>query len=119
MELTNHVNNIDPNIKFMSEEEDNDKLLFLDTLACHLDDATVKVKVYRKHTHTLINIIIYPLITSLEHKLSAITTILYHAESMVTDLAYKETKIAYVKNILKECGYTDYTFFLLLSYGAR
>ena len=51
-EFTNDINNIDPIIKFTSEGEDNDQLPFLDTLVCRLDDGTIKVKVYRKPTHT-------------------------------------------------------------------
>ena len=75
-------------------------------LACF----TLKVKVRRKPTHTeqYLNFSSYH---PLEHKLSVVRTLLYPAESIVTDPTDKDTEIAHVKNSLKNCGYTDWTFF--------
>ena len=90
--------------------EDNGQIPFLDTLVCRLDDGTLKVKVYRKPTHTE-QYLNFSSHHPLEHKLSVVRTLLYRAESIVTDPTDKEAEIAQVKNALKNCGYTDWTLF--------
>ncbi|XP_072017510.1 uncharacterized protein [Amphiura filiformis] len=109
-EFTDHINNIDPNIKFTREEEEDGKLPFLDTLVCRQPDGTLKVKVYRKPTHTE-QYLNFSSHHPLEHKLSVVRTLLHRAETVVTDPADKAEEIAHVKNALKNCGYQDWTFF--------
>ena len=109
-EFTDHINNIDPNIKFTREEEEDGKLPFLDTLVCRQPDGTLKVKVYRKPTHTE-QYLNFSSHHPLEHKLSVVRTLLHRAETVVTDPADKAEEIAHVKNALRNCGYKDWTFF--------
>ena len=47
-----HINNIDPNIKFTQEGQSDHKLAFLDCLVRIEKDRTLSVSVYRKQTHT-------------------------------------------------------------------
>ena len=51
-EFTDHINNIDPDIKFTTEREENRSLAFLDTLTVIKPDGNLEVKIYRKPTHT-------------------------------------------------------------------
>ena len=50
--FTEHINQIDPYIKFTSEPENNGGLPFLDTLTERKEDGSLKVRIYRKPTHT-------------------------------------------------------------------
>ncbi|XP_072033380.1 uncharacterized protein [Amphiura filiformis] len=109
-QFTDHINNIDPNIKFTREEVEDGKLPFLDTLVCRQQDGTLKVKVYRKPTHTE-QYLNFSSHHPLEHKLSVVRTLLHRAETVVTDQTDKEEEIAHVKNALRNCGYKDWTFF--------
>ena len=47
-----HLNGIEPSIKFMVEEERDGQLAFLDVLLCGEDDSTISTFIYRKATHT-------------------------------------------------------------------
>ena len=50
--FTEHINNIDANMKFTNEPEVDFKIPFLDTCIKISEDATTSVEVYRKATHT-------------------------------------------------------------------
>ena len=47
-----HLNMVEPSIKFTMEKESNGSLSFLDTLVTHHDDGSLSTSVYRKKTHT-------------------------------------------------------------------
>ena len=47
-----HLNGIEPSIKFTAEEERDGELAFLDVLLHREDDGTISTSVYRKATHT-------------------------------------------------------------------
>ena len=51
-EFTEHINSIDPHIKFTIEPEKDSKLPFLDLCTYILDDGSTKITIYRKPTHT-------------------------------------------------------------------
>ena len=48
----NHLNTVEPSIKFTMEKESNGSLSFLDTLVSHHGDGSLSTSVYRKKTHT-------------------------------------------------------------------
>ena len=51
-EFTDHLNTLDPDIKFTTEGEENDELAFLDTSTSKKEHGSLKLKIYRKPTHT-------------------------------------------------------------------
>ena len=51
-EFTNHISSLNPNIKFMIEQEQDGQLPFLDTFIIVNDDSTLRTKIYHKLTHT-------------------------------------------------------------------
>ena len=51
-EFQDHINSIEPSIKFTSELEFERKLAFLDTEITHHKDGSMSTNVYRKKTHT-------------------------------------------------------------------
>ena len=51
-EFTEHINSIDPYIKFTTEPEKDSKLPFLDLCTRILDDESTKITIYWKPTHT-------------------------------------------------------------------
>ena len=50
--FTEHINSIDPHIKFTIEPEKDSKLPFLDLCTHIMDDGFTKLTIYRKPTHT-------------------------------------------------------------------
>ena len=50
--FTEHINALDPDIKFTIEPETDGKIPFLDTEIQLNDDASLRTRVYRKPTHT-------------------------------------------------------------------
>jgi len=82
MYLTNfadHVNNVEPSIKFIMETESNDSIPFLDGLAKRGTIWQICTSVYRKPTHTggyLSNRSERPL----QHKRSVVNTLLHGTE---------------------------------------
>ena len=111
-EFTDHINRLDNNIKFTREEEEDGTLPFLDTLIVRKECSSIKVRVYRKPTHTD-QYLHFNSHHSLEHKLSVVhvRTLTHRAQSVVTDEQDRKEEITHVqKKALKNCGYGEWTF---------
>ena len=105
-EFTAHINNIDPDIKFTMETEENGKLAFLDTNTIRKEDGSLKISVYRKPTHTDQ----YLDFTSAhpdEHKKGVVRTLHHRAASVVTDPKDLKEELQHVNTALKRCHYPD------------
>ena len=108
-DFTNHLNSIDPDIKFTTEGEEDRTLAFLDTLTVIQEDGTLKVKIYRKPTHTdqYLN---FQSNHPLQHKLGVIQTLHHRADSVITDLTDKEEEKSHINSALEKCGYPKWSF---------
>ena len=103
-EFTEHLNNLDPDIKFTTECEENQSLAFLDTNTIRQSDGSLKIVIYRKPTHTdqYLN---FESNHPIEHKLSVIRTLYHRAESVVTDPEEIRREIEHIDTALVNCGY--------------
>ena len=107
--FTDHINSIDPCIKFTIEPETNGILPFLD-LCIHVnEDGSTKLTIYRKPTHTdqYLN---FSSNHPLQHKQSVARTLLHRAEKYITDDEDCMDEINHVRNALRVNGYEDWIY---------
>ncbi|XP_033108664.1 uncharacterized protein LOC117110160 [Anneissia japonica] len=106
-EFTDHLNSLDPDIKFTTEGEVNRSLAFLDTLTVIQNGGSINIKIYRKPTHTdqYLN---FNSNHPLQHKLGVINTLYYRANSLVTKEEDKIHECLHIDQALNRCGYPNW-----------
>ena len=105
-----HLNNMDPtgSIKFTHEIETDNTIAFLDTLLERKEDGSVKVKVYRKKTHTN-QYLAFDSHHPLHQKLGVPRTLLNRCDEIVTEEEDRKEEWNTIKNALNICSYPDWT----------
>ena len=105
-----HLNNMDPtgSIKFTHEIEADNTIAFLDTLLERKEDGSVKVKVFRKKTHTN-QYLAFDSHHPLHQKLGVPRTLLNRCDEIVTEEEDRKEERNTIKNALNICGYPDRT----------
>ncbi|XP_072039555.1 uncharacterized protein [Amphiura filiformis] len=108
-EFTDHLNSLDPDIKFTTEGEDNRTLAFLDTLTVIKPDGSLNIKIYRKPTHTdqYLN---FSSNHPLQHKLGVIHTLFHRAETVISDPVDCDEEKLHITEALSKCGYPKWAF---------
>ena len=124
-EFSDHLNSVDPDIKWTTEGEvvkelagvsaDGEELgtrveralAFLDTWSVIQDDGSIHTRVFRKETHTdqYLN---FESNHPLEHKRGVVRTLLHRAEMVVSDQEDKEQEKGHIRQALKMNGYPDW-----------
>jgi len=110
-EFTDFLNQMDDtgSIKFTHETELDGKLPFLDILLNRKEDGKLKIKVYRKPTHTD-QYLSFDSHHPLEHKLSVARTLFQRSNKLVTEIEDRQEENKHIENALKDCGYPDWCF---------
>ncbi len=105
-----HLNHMDStgSIKFTHEEETNGSIPFLDTHIHRRQDGSVKVKVYRKKTHTN-QYLAFDSHHPLHQKMGVIRTLLNRCEEIVTEEEDKKEERCTIMEALETCGYPRWT----------
>jgi hypothetical protein len=103
-EFTAHINSINSNIQFTMEYPTDGQLPFLDCLVHHNTDYTLNITVYRKPTHTdqYLN---FQSHHHLAHKRSVVNTLLYRADTIVTNPEDREKEKRHIRAVLTDNGY--------------
>ena len=102
-----HINQVDPHIKFTQEGLKENKLAFLDCLVSVEEDRSLTVSVYRKATHTDQYLQFgsnHPLV----QKLGVVKTLFHRADTIITQDSDKTTERAHLRKALNNCGYQDW-----------
>ena len=104
-EFLDHINNLNPNIQFMTEDAKTDgSLPFLDTLIHKQPDNSLSTSVYRKPTHTDL----YLQWNSHHHlsaKYSVINTLRHRAKTVCSNHHLLEEEEKHVNRDLSNCRY--------------
>ena len=106
-EFTDHLNSLDPDIKFTTEEEEEGGLAFLDTNTVKCEEGSLKVTIYRKPTHTD-QYLSFESNHPLDHKLSVVRTLMHRAHTVITEEQDRKQEVDHVTKALKNCGYPDW-----------
>ena len=106
--VTEHINIIDPDIKFTIERHEKDsKLPFMDLCTHILDDGSTKITIYMKPTHTN-QYLNFKSHHPLTHKRSVVCTLTYREQQYVTTAEDRKSELAHVHNALRANGYPEW-----------
>ena len=110
VEWSEHLNRMDPtgSIKFIHEEETDNSIPFLDTHIHRRYDGSIKVKVYRKKTHTN-QYLAFDSHHPIHQKMGVIRTLMNRCEELVTEEEDKEEERGTIMKALQACGYPKWT----------
>ena len=89
-------------------KKQRDTIPFLDTLIQRRDDGTVKVKVYRKKTHTN-QYLAFNSHRPLLQKRAVVRTLLDRCEDIITEEEDRKEWKDSIRDALKVCGYPGWT----------
>ena len=92
----NSLNNIDPNISFTIELEQDNKISFLDTLITRHGN-NLKIDVFRKPTHTH-RYLDFNSQHDIKHKLSAARTLIHRALTLPSTHASKQDELNHIRS---------------------
>ena len=105
----NHINSIDPAIKFTVEgTQGNGAIPFLDTLVIPQADNSLSITVYCKPTHTD-QYLQWDSHHSLSAKYSVIGTLTHRAKTVCTGLELLQRELQHLRKALVRCKYPHWT----------
>ena len=104
-DFTNHINSIDPAIKFTREEEVDGRIAMLDANISRRDNGSLSFTVYWKPTHTD-QYLQFASNQPLQHKLGVIRTLHHRCKTICSSDEAKSNEIEHLKKVLSISGYT-------------
>ena len=99
-----HLNMVEPWIKFTMEKESNGSLSFLDTLVTHHDDGSLSTSVYRKKTHTD-RYLDFTSHHPLAHNVAVARTLMTRANRICTFMTDRDKEKQHIAEALNNNGY--------------
>ena len=106
-EFTDHINSIDPDIKFTIEKEEDSKLAFLDTYTVRNQDGSLSTTVYRKPTHTDQYLDFHSHHPE-EHKIGVVRTLHQRATAVTSDPNELNSERQHINKALRRCHYPEW-----------
>ena len=103
-ELHQHLNDVNPNIQFTVEREEEGHLSFLDIHLTHNQDGSVDTSVHRKKTH-MDRYLNFKSHHPLAHKRSVVSTLFKRAKELSSDAGCRSKEEAYIGRTLGWNGY--------------
>ena len=104
-EFLQHINSVDPSIKFITEEPRQDgSMPFLDTLVTPQEDGTLTTCVYRKPTYTDLYLQ-WDSHHNLACKYSVINTLTHRAKAVCSNFKLLKTELKHLQEVLSQCKY--------------
>ena len=103
-EFLEHLNSVEPSIRFTVEVESNGQLPFPDVLLRHDPDGSIATSVYRKPTHTD-RYLDFSSHHPLAHKIAVVRTLHTRAESINSSVLGKDEGTRHLKQALTSNGY--------------
>ena len=102
-EFTDHLNSLDPDIKFTAEGEGNKTLAFMDTLTLSVIQSDGS-RIYHKSTHTdqFLN---FNSNQPVDHNLGVIRTLYHRADTVITDDLDNQAEKSHVNSVHAKCRY--------------
>ena len=103
-----HINSIDPNIKFTAETTKADgSMPFLDTLVISQSDGSLATTAYRKPTHTK-QYLQWNSHHAITNKYSIISSLLHRAKHICCNQQLLEEEQSHIQRALSMCKYPDW-----------
>eukprot|EP01023_Acetabularia_acetabulum_P031983 TRINITY_DN2992_c0_g1_i2.p1 TRINITY_DN2992_c0_g1~~TRINITY_DN2992_c0_g1_i2.p1 ORF type:complete len:627 (+),score=-1.18 TRINITY_DN2992_c0_g1_i2:121-2001(+) len=106
----NKINQIDPNIKFVQELEQNGCLAFLDVMIFRNTDNTLSTKVFRRSGKQIIRTIDYDSYQDINIKKGLVKSLLIKAKKYCHDKGDREEENQFIKEILLKNNYPKQFF---------
>ena len=103
-EFLEHLNSVEPSIRFTVEVESDGQLPFLDVLLRHDPDGSISTLVYRKPTHTD-RYLDFSSHHPLAHKIAVVRTLHTRAESINSSVLGKDEETKHLRQALTSNGY--------------
>ena len=103
-EFLEHLNSVEPSIRFTVEVESDGQLPFLDVLLRHDPDGSILTSVYRKPTHTD-RYLDFSSHHPLAHKIAVVRTLHTRAESINSSVLGKDEETKHLRQALTSNGY--------------
>jgi hypothetical protein len=108
-EFFEHINSIEPSIKFTMERESNNSIAFLDTRITRKSNGSLIATVYRKPTHTN-RYLNFRSDHPLKDKRAVVRTLHHRAEVLITNKSDRKREIRTINSALRRNGYPDWIF---------